>query len=74
MQKTIEEIDEVNEFSKAIQPPTWLEMPFKAPTEERQFYFEQLAQLNDLRVVELRVALTNVFCVMMARHNLWRER
>lgn len=68
------EIDEVNDFENAIQPVTWLQMPFKAPTEERQFYFEQLSELNDLRVLELRVALSNVWLVMMCRNSLWRER
>lgn len=64
--------DEVNEFQNAIQPPSWLEMPYRAAFEERQFYFEQLAEVNDMRPLELRVALTNIFLVLMGRTTLRR--
>lgn len=67
-------IDEVNDFENAVQIETWVEMPKKTYGNEREFNFEMLARALNLRVVELRVALSNVFCVMMARNSLWRDR
>lgn len=63
MQKTI--IDEVNDdLSNAVQPDPWFEMPRNTYSDERKFYFEQLARIHEIRELELRVALSNIFVFM----------
>ncbi len=57
-----------------VQVEQWIEMPRKTYAEDRKFNFEMLARALNLREVELRVALSNVFLVMMARNSLRRER
>lgn len=66
--------DAVETLADAVQVETWIEMPPRVYAQERKFYFEQLARINNLREVELRVALSNIFCVMMCKSSLWRDR
>lgn len=68
MQKVLDELD------SAIQVEQWVEMPRDTYAEDRKFNFEMLARTLNIRVLELRVALSNIWLVMMARNNLWRDR
>jgi hypothetical protein len=65
MQETVED---------AVQVEVWVEMPREKYAEDRKFEFEMLARALNLREVELRVALSNIFLVMMFRNSLWRNR
>lgn len=80
MQKVSEPIydevdwDAVEGLDQAVQIDPWFEMPRGVYADERAFYFEQLARTHEIREVELRVGLSNIFCAMMARNSLRRDR
>jgi hypothetical protein len=57
---------------ETLEAKPWFAMPTETYADERKFYFEQLAKISNLREVELRVGLSNIFCVMMCRSNLRR--
>lgn len=60
-------IDEVDDFEQAVQIDPWFQMPLRVYSDERAFYFEQLARTHELREIELRVGLSNIF-IFMARN------
>lgn len=62
MQSTADPNEEVYE---AVAP--YLEMPKNMYREDRAFYFVQCAELFDMREVELRVRLSNLFVWMSKR-------
>ncbi len=62
----------IESVEDAVQVEQWVEMPKNTYADERRFNFEMLARVLNLREVELRVALSNVFCVMMCKNSLWR--
>lgn len=53
-------------------PIDLIEMPRNVYGDERKFYFEMLAKHLKIRPLELRVAMSNIFCAMMGRNSLWR--
>lgn len=61
-------IDEINEgLDQAVQPDPWVQMPLRVYSDEREFYFDQLARVHEIRPLELRVALSNIWCIMTMR-------
>jgi hypothetical protein len=65
-------VNAIESVEDAVQVEQWVEMPKNTYADERRFNFEMLARVLNLREVELRVALSNVFCVMMCKNSLWR--
>jgi hypothetical protein len=64
-------IDEIAEFmnegvENAMKIETWIEMPKKQYSDARKFEFEMIARALNLREIEVRVALSNIW-IFMAR-------